>query len=67
MDNNYTKGALVAGWVVALAAIAIATDVSRSASWFAFAVVGVVPAFVLLRLWPAPAQAISRPSNLPRR
>ena len=54
MDTYYKKCALITGWVLALAAISIATDVTRSASWFAFAVVGVVPGFVLLRLWNTP-------------
>ena len=50
MESFNTKAALTAGWVLALAAIAMATDVSRSVSWFAFAIIGLLPPFVLFRL-----------------
>ena len=60
MDTNYVKGTLVAGWALALSIVAMATDVTKSSSWFALAVVGAVPSLVLLRLWRVPARSMSQ-------
>jgi hypothetical protein len=59
MDTNYVTGTLVAGWALALSIVALATDVTRSSSWFALAVVGAVPTLVLLRLQRVPARSTS--------
>ena len=59
MQTNYLKGTLVAGWALALSTMAIVTDITRPASWFALAVVGAVPALVVLRLWQTPARSTS--------
>jgi hypothetical protein len=59
MHTVYVKRALVAGWALALAIVAITTDVTRFSNWFVLAAVGVAVTMVVLRLWREPAPSTS--------
>jgi hypothetical protein len=58
MRNNYRKS-LSAAWIVGVATVALAANVTTAASWALAAGVAVTLPAIMFRLWRAPAQTMS--------
>ena len=59
MQPKHMKTAVVGAWVLGLAAIALMVNVSSVGGWMLLVGLGVLPPFMLLRLWREPAQTTS--------
>ena len=59
MQVKHVKSAVVAAWVLGLAAVAVSGEVTSATGWMFLVGLGVLPPLVLLRMWHQPAQTMS--------
>lgn len=59
MQIDYVKAALMAGWILAVSALAYGFGTTSFAGWTLVAVLSVVPPVLMGRLWSAPSQSMS--------
>jgi hypothetical protein len=59
MQTDVVKAALMAAWVVAVGALGYMSGTTSLAGWTLLAVVSLVPAALMLRLWSAPSPSMS--------
>jgi hypothetical protein len=59
MRTNFVKAALMAVWVVAVAALGYMSGTTSLAGWTLLAVVSLVPPALIVRLWGAPSPSMS--------
>ena len=66
MQTNYRKS-LSAAWIVGVAAVALAANVTTAASWALAAGIAVALPAIMFRLWRAPEQTMSESIQESRR
>jgi hypothetical protein len=59
MKTEYVKPALMAAWIVAVAALGYASGTTSFPGWAVVAVLSLVPPAVMARLWSAPSPSMS--------
>jgi hypothetical protein len=59
MHTDYLKTAVIAAWVLSVATLGMAFDITSVAGWAGLAVISTVPPALMLRLWHAPVPSMS--------
>jgi hypothetical protein len=59
MQTDFVKPALMAAWVLAVGVLGYMSGTTSFAGWTLVAVVSLVPAAIVIRLWSAPSRTMS--------
>jgi hypothetical protein len=61
------KTTIAVAWTLSVCVVALIANATSASSWTVFVALGVLPPLALLRLWNAPAQAMSESISPARR
>ena len=59
MQMLYMKMMIVSGWVLAMAAVGIVSEMASASSWTGLALLTVIPPVALWQFWNPPSQSMS--------
>jgi hypothetical protein len=59
MQTQYVKAALIAAWILAVCALAYWSGARSFTWWTVVAILSLVPAAIILRLWREPSPSMS--------
>lgn len=59
MDNQRLKTLSIAAWVLTILVVGLTTNISSPGGWTMLSVIAILPSFVVMHFWRAPAQTMS--------